>query len=284
MEISENVYIKKLEFKGSTGNKSVYITLIKGKKNCLIDTGTSNNFNDIEYFLKEYGVSVKDIDIIINTHCHADHIGSNYLFKKANPNIDIYAHSFAKPYIEDIEKQYSERPVPGFFNLVKEPTKVDKILMDGDVIDIGEKLKIIHTPGHSTGSISIYIQEKSILITGDVVPGTNKKGIPIYEDLNEIRKSFIKIKDTGAKHIISAYDGYCDNISDILNSAENIINNIDGIVKEYLQNCKIRNMEDIDDTLINNAALFVIEKSGLDIKPTIHITNSIRTHIMSALF
>jgi len=132
MKVTEGVFIKKLFFDLGNNKRSVYVTLIKGKKNCLIDTGTSQNFKDIVNFCEENGVAISDLDMIINTHCHADHIGSDYLFKKANPKIILCAHCSAKPYIEDIEKQYKERPVPGFFDLIAGPVKIDRSLKDQD--------------------------------------------------------------------------------------------------------------------------------------------------------
>lgn len=277
MKVIQDFFIKKLYFTLGTNKRSVYTTLIKGNKNCLIDTGTANNFNDIKSFCEEEGVEINDIDIIINTHCHADHIGSNYLFKKANSNIILYAHRLAKPYIEDLEKQYKERPVPGFFDLISGSNKVDKALEDGDVIDIGMKLQIIHTPGHSKGSISIFIPEKDVLITGDAVPG--RQDIPIYEDVNELKKSFLKLKETGAKHVISSFDGYCNNITDIVKHGKILISKVDQYVKEYFKTSETRNIDNVDDSVLEEVVIFVLNRLGFKVKPTDIITNSIKNHI-----
>jgi len=282
MKVMRDFFIKKLYFIGSTGKRFVYITLIKGNKNCLVDTGTANNFDDIKSFCEEEGVQINNLDIIINTHCHPDHIGSNYLFKKANPKIIIYAHRLAKPYIEDIKKQYKERPVPGFFNLISNSIKVDKVLEDGDIIDIGTQLKIIHTPGHSKGSISIFIPEKDVLIIGDVVP--ERRNIPIYEDVNELKKSFLKLKETGAKHVISSFDGYCNNISDVVKNGEKLISKVDQYVKEYFKKSEIHNINNVDDTILTEIVIFVLNRLELKIKPTANITKSIKSHIMNYFY
>ena len=55
---------------------------MKGKKNCLIDTGTLCNLKDITNFCEGNGVVISDLGIIINTHCHPNHIGLNSLLKK----------------------------------------------------------------------------------------------------------------------------------------------------------------------------------------------------------
>ena len=214
MRVTEDIFVKKLYFTLGTKKRSVYVTLIKGNKNCLIDTGTAQNFKDIVNFCKENGVAINNLDIIINTHCHADHIGSNYLFKKANTKVILCAHHLAKPYIEDIKKQYKKRPVPGFFDLVSGPVKIDRSLKDQDIVDVGTELKILHTPGHSKGSISIFIPEKDVLIIGDAVPG--RRDVPIYENVNELKESFAKLRKIPVKHVISSFDGYCKGISDVV--------------------------------------------------------------------
>lgn len=285
MEVTDNIFIKKLFFTlGTKSNKvkrSVYVTLIKGKKNCLIDTGTSQNFEDIVNFCEENGVAISDLDMIINTHCHADHIGSDYLFKKANPKIILCAHCSAKPYIEDIEKQYKERPVPGFFDLIAGSVKIDRSLKDQDVVDVGMELKILHTPGHSKGSISIFIPEKDILITGDAVPG--RRDVPIYENVNSLKKSFTKLQKISAKHVVSAFDGYCNGISDIVMAGEELIDKIDKYVKEYLKKLDIcgKNVK-IKDLDSEEMCVFVLGKLGFKgHKPINIIVESIKSHVIN---
>lgn len=285
MKVTEDVFIKKLFFTlGNESNKtkrSVYVTLIRGKKNCLIDTGTAQNFKDIVNFCEENGVAISDLDMIINTHCHADHIGSNYLFKKANPKIILYAHYLAKPYIENIEKQYKERPVPGFFNLIAGPVKIERSLKDQDIVDVGKELKILHTPGHSKGSISIFIPEKDVLIIGDAVPG--RRDLPIYENVNTLKKSFNKLQKVPAKHVISSFDGYCNGISDIVMAGEELIDKIDKYIKEYLDKFEIhgKNVK-IEDLDLEEICSFVLEKLGFKGHKPIHIVvESIKSHVIN---
>lgn len=285
MKVTEDVFIKKLFFTLGTEsnkiNRSVYVTLIKGKKNCLIDTGTAQNFKDIVNFCEKKGVPIDNLDIIINTHCHPDHIGSDYLFKKANPKIILCAHYLAKPYIEDIEGQYKERPVPGFFNLIAGSVKIDRLLKDQDIVDVGTELKIFHTPGHSKGSISIFIPEKDVLIIGDAVPG--RRDIPIYENVNILRQSFVKLQKISARYVISAFDGYCNGISEIVIAGEELIDKIDKYVKEYLDKFEIhRKNVKIEDLDLEEICSFVLEKLGFKGHMPIYIiVESIKSHVMN---
>jgi len=281
MKVTEEVFLKKLYFTLGASKRSVYVTLIKGDKNCLIDTGTAKNFNGIKNFCEENGVQINNLDIIINTHCHPDHIGSNYLFKKANPKIILYAHLLAKPYIEDIEKQYKERPVPGFFNLISGSVKVDQLLKDGDIVDVGMELRIIHTPGHSKDLISIFIPEKDVLIIGDAVPG--KGDVPIYENVNILKKSFLRIQGISAKHLISSFDGYCSDISKVINRGEELIDKIDKYVKEYLDKFKIHKKDvKIEDLNLEEICIFVLRKLGFKgHKPINIVIESIKSHVIN---
>lgn len=285
MKITEGVFIKKLFFKLGTGNmmikRFVYVTLIRGKKNCLIDTGTAQNFKDIVNFCEKKGVPIDNLDIIINTHCHPDHIGSNYLFKKANPKIILCAHYLAKTYIEDIEKQYKERPVPGFFDLISDSVKIGRSLKDQDIVGVGTELKILHTPGHSKGSVSIFIPEKDVLIIGDAVPG--RRDLPIYENVSTLKKSFNKLQEVSAKHVISSFDGYCNDISKVINSGEELINKINKYIKEYLDKFEIhKKYVKIEDLNLEEICSFVLGKLGFKgHKPIYIIVESIRSHVIN---
>ena len=66
-------------------------------------------------------------------------------------------------------------------------------------------MKVIHTPGHSKGSISILIEKEGVLITGDVVP--IKGDLPIYDDPNESIQSIEKLREIeGINVLLSAWD------------------------------------------------------------------------------
>ena len=61
----------------------------------------------------------------------------------------IFAHDGERAWIEDVDKQFRERPVPGFHDLVSGPVKVDSILAEGDILELeqGLALSVYHTPG-----------------------------------------------------------------------------------------------------------------------------------------
>lgn len=74
--------------------------------------------------------------------------------------------------------------MPGFHTLVAGPVTVDRELSDGDEMDLDNEVKctVLHTPGHSKGSISLHFKSENILFTGDALPLPND--LPIYEDIS----------------------------------------------------------------------------------------------------
>jgi len=87
--------------------------------------------------------------VLLNTHGHIDHIGGNKAIKEKF-GVPLYIH-------KDYEKMLKSVLQSGLALLLgsKASPAPDKLLNEGDIIDIGEsKLEVIHTPGHSPGSVS----------------------------------------------------------------------------------------------------------------------------------
>jgi glyoxylase-like metal-dependent hydrolase (beta-lactamase superfamily II) len=134
-----------------------YIIFNKEKSAIIVDPGGEGE--KISLFIEEK--KLKPL-MIINTHGHADHCGANK-FLKEKYSIPILIHEDDTQILNSLENKF-------IFPLVKgEPSpEPDSFLKDGDLIGLGEiTLKIIHTPGHTPGSISILIN--GVLISGDLI-------------------------------------------------------------------------------------------------------------------
>ncbi len=96
--------------------------------------------------------------MIINTHGHFDHIGANHFF-----NLPVYIHKDDLEFLRDPEKNLSS-----FFSMPYVYKNDVFTLKENDVIKIGKlKLEVLHTPGHTPGSICLKIE--NILFTGDTI-------------------------------------------------------------------------------------------------------------------
>lgn len=151
---------------------------------CLIDPG--GDPLSIKNFLKKNNFNLK---FIINTHGHGDHIAANSEF-----DAPIYIHRFDSEFLTDAEKNLSHT----FFFSVISPV-ASRFLEDGEKINLGSiVLEIIHTPGHTPGSISIKAED--VIFTGDALfRGSVGRTDFSYGDgdllLKSIREKLLKFDD-----------------------------------------------------------------------------------------
>ena len=211
MQISDKIHALKVPFQitdksGLKVPRFVYVYLIYGEKICLIDSSVASSEQFIFDYLRETGRRPDEISLIILTHSHPDHVGSAKAIKMAS-GCRVAAHGAEKAWIEDVDLQYRERPVPGFYSLVGGSVNVDLALKEGDILDLGDglRLQVIHTPGHSNGSISLWLAEEGVLFTGDAIPLPGE--MSIYDDPAESVKSIKKLKAVlGIKIMLAAWD------------------------------------------------------------------------------
>jgi len=145
----------------------------------IIDPG--DEAEEILDIVRKLNLKVK---MIINTHGHIDHIYGNKFFKEAFKT-KIAIHKLDAEFLSS--NLYPDFLINLFPNYKK--TEADIFLLGGEKIKLGkEKLLIIHTPGHSPGSISIYT--KGILFSGDTLfkESVGRVDIP-YASFYELEKS-----------------------------------------------------------------------------------------------
>lgn len=136
---------------GSTSNCTC--TLIKGPKNVIVDTMTAWDGPRIESALEDYDLKCCDIDYVVCTHGHSDHIGCNYLFQNA-----IHIVGF------DISKK-------DFYYNFDFTTGEPYVISDG--------IRVIPTPGHTMQDVSVIVSnDKGIYaITGDLFENKDDESI-----------------------------------------------------------------------------------------------------------
>jgi len=208
MQVSESIHTLKIPFKLRVGpdktvDRFVFAYLIFGDQICLIDSGVAGSEAVILDYIKNAGRDPREISRIIFTHSHPDHIGAGPALKKQT-GCKLAAHIDAKPWIENVDEQYAQRPVGNFYDLVGGPVDIDLGLKDGDRVDLGggRTLEIFHTPGHSKGSISLLFDKDRALFTGDAVP--KPKTVPIYENVAVSIESIKKLKQIKGLEILMA--------------------------------------------------------------------------------
>ena len=164
----------------------VYVYIIEVENCYLIDSGVYGCENQIVSYLAKIGRKPEDIKGVFLTHAHPDHIGSAAWWQE-HTGCKIYASEGEKRWIEDIDLQFKERPIPNFYKLAGKSSRVNVILQDGDIIELEHDLKIkaIRTAGHSSDCFS-YLAQNTLFI-GDAVPV--KGDIPIFINEAETRRT-----------------------------------------------------------------------------------------------
>lgn len=199
MRVSEHIHYLKIPFKIPISPETyverfvnIYLLYCKDKI-VLIDSGVSNSSSLVSEYLGNSGRSLKEIKLLLLTHSHPDHIGDAINIQKAS-GCKILAHKNEKDWIENIDIQFKERPIPGFYSLVAGSVKIDEFLYEDKKIEIDKEnsIEIYFTPGHSSGSISLLIPNDKALICGDAVPVPNTQ--PIFENYSQSKSSIEKLK------------------------------------------------------------------------------------------
>ncbi|UCF81964.1 MAG: MBL fold metallo-hydrolase [Desulfobacteraceae bacterium] len=215
MKILDNLHAF-LWLSPSANNCNTY--LINADKKILVDPGHYHLFSHVQDGLSGLSLSPQDIDLVIITHGHPDHMEAVKVF--ANTSTLIAVSSIEMDFIKTVAPHYGDALGISDF----EP---DFLLQEGD-LNVGEiEFQVIHTPGHSPGSICLFWPEKKVLFTGDVVfnQGIGRTDLP-GGDGQELKESIKRISLRDAEYLLSGH-------GDILSGSEAVKNNFEGIERMW---------------------------------------------------
>ncbi len=172
----------------------------------LIDTGLPTSAGKIFAAIEEIGRRPEDLRQIVVTHYHNDHAGS-LADVVDRSGAQVLAHPLDAPVLR------GERPpAPANTNAIMRrllratdpglhaprPVNVDRQVEDGEEIDLDGGARIIHTPGHTPGSIAIYLPQRRLLFAGDAAANLFGVRPPVgwfTEDHAAARNSIRKLAD-----------------------------------------------------------------------------------------
>ncbi len=245
----------------------VFVYLIEAKSCYLIDSGVYGSEEQIAQYMKTIGRDISEVKAVFLTHAHPDHIGTAAWFRE-HTGCKIYASQGERTWIENIDLQYQERPIPNFYKLAGKATEVDVTVRNGDRIPLEENLKIqvISTPGHSIDGVS-YRLGKSLFL-GNAIPV--KGDIPIYINVRDAFRTLKTIRDLGG--ICNYYPAWdhtysVSEIDEKINDAEHIISTLDEQVQTILKADKVT-----DITMITNLVCERLKMPYLKANPLFHKT------------
>lgn len=164
----------------------------------IIDPGS-----DAERILEAVAESELNIKSIIGTHAHFDHIGAIPQLKRSL-NCNFLLHQEDLPFVRN-----SRQSALNWGFDIEQVSDPDIFFVDGEVIHVGSlDLQVIHTPGHSPGSVSLYMAENNMLFSGDTlfyrsIGRTDLPGGSMEHIIDSIRNRLYTLPD-----VTLAYTGH----------------------------------------------------------------------------
>lgn len=174
------------------------------REGLVVDPG--DNIEDILEIVRRHGLTVKAIVI---THAHIDHIGGAQKLKQATgAPVYMNPNDAALQKMLDVQASWLGMETP-------EHTEIDVAAKDGDKLLVGtSEFHVLHTPGHTQGSISLWIPSETKLVAGDTLfrdsigrtdlPGGDGRQIirSIHEKLMPLPEETVVIAGHGASTTI----------------------------------------------------------------------------------
>lgn len=184
-----------------------HTVLIRGKKTILVDPNNHHMgfYGMLGARLKELGVTPAEIDLVVNTHCHHDHSGANFVVRNATlvigeGELEAALNTYWPQYVDAL-----------FTGIMKE---VRTISLEDGLVPLDEGVYVLKTPGHSLGSLSVLVETETerVAIVGDTAMTqaeyTQRTLSHWYtpEQVKEINRSLDRIAEWGPTLVIPGHD------------------------------------------------------------------------------
>ncbi len=168
----------------------------------LIDTSSESDAKKILTYLDKAKIKPRDLVSIFITHVHPDHVSGLARIKRDAVGAKVVSSKVEAEYIS--KRRVYDGP-PGAERQKQPPTPVDIALEDGQSHD---GLRVIYTPGHTRGSISLLDETRSLLIAGDAA--NNESGLGPMDDAYNVdpRQHRESIKKLATFHFDNAVFGH----------------------------------------------------------------------------
>lgn len=174
----------------------------------LIDAGLPGSRRPLERYLRRIGRRFEELARIICTHAHPDHIGGVRELAAGGAEVLIHPDDLSglEISLRDAIRARSRGPLLNF--VTPHPGETVPI-HHGDVLPVLGGLTVIHTPGHTPGSVCLWLEEERALFTGDVlqvVRGRLTYASSIFShDYPTARRSVARLAELDPKLIAMAH-------------------------------------------------------------------------------
>ncbi len=191
----------------SANNCNTY--LIDGPTRVLIDPGHRNLFDHVKKGLGEIGLTLEDIGLIVCTHGHPDHIEAAQLFKESHTLLTLHQKEWQ--FLKSMDQQ-----IRAAIGINLDSISPDFFLNEGDISLNDIDLIVLHTPGHSPGSVSLYWPDQKLLFTGDLVfkEGLGRTDLP-GGDSSLLKESVKRLAELEVEWLLPGHGDIIDEAMDI---------------------------------------------------------------------
>ncbi|MFX0032727.1 MAG: MBL fold metallo-hydrolase [Candidatus Hodarchaeota archaeon] len=156
--------------------------------------------------ISNFSLDPMDIKHCILTHFHIDHIAACFDLKQYNNAVKFYAHELDADAIE--EKGHNDKTAASWYGVNYKPIKLEKRLkLDKEILKFGGiEFQCIHTPGHTPGSISVFIEIEGMkILFGQDIHGPFMASFG--SNLNDYQMSMKKLLDLEAQILCEGHFG-----------------------------------------------------------------------------
>ena len=215
MKLIKNIY--GYREKALVGDCNTY--LIEDELRALIDPGNPQYTRHRIGGLKRDGFGAEDINLIINTHSHPDHCGANRAFKDLS-GARIALHRAELEHL-DLSKEFAR-----YFGMPLQEFKVD-FYLENKLTTGTNEFSVLHTPGHSPGSICLYCEKLKLLVCGDLIfeRGVGRTDFP-GGSMEQLKKSIELVSKLDLEYLLPGH-------GNIIEGKERIKRNFDFIKMYY---------------------------------------------------
>ncbi len=208
----------------------------------LIDTGCDYTREELAEFL-----SGKQVSMIVNTHYHEDHVGGNALLTERF-RLRAFAHPETIPLMSKKYDLYPyEREIWGY----PTPSTADPI---GDTVNNGGvSLRVMETPGHCNGHISLFEENRGILFSGDIWVGERPKTARTEENLHQIIEDLAKFEALRPKIMFASLGKVVPNPRAVIKRTRAYLEEMRDKIRRL--HCKGKSPEQIRDELFRRESV-----------------------------